>query len=134
MNLTLKKSGWGERLERLMIDLNPSVGVEALKKKIEEGVVSVFEVFCDEYSIGYFTARVDVLYDGSRDLVLLQAMSEVKGSTPIAHVTGVLLPELAKMNGCQKVRIHSSMRKLDYFLEREGFEFQESVFFKKVEA
>lgn len=132
MNVKAVKSGWTDRVGRLLDECRPMFGVEALKEKIEAGEVTAFETFVDELSVGFFLVRVDVLIDGRYELVLLHAVSEYKGKTPIAHILGVLLPNIAKEYGIKKVRVHSQMRKLDDFLERGGFQFQESVFVKEV--
>jgi len=132
MNVKAVKAQWTDRVGVLLDECKPLCGVDALKEKIQSGAVTVFETFIDEFSIGFFLVRVDVLIDGRYELVLLHAVSEVKGKTPIAHVLGVLLPGIAKEYGIKKVRVHSAMRKLDDFLEREGFAFQESVFVKDV--
>lgn len=133
MNVNVSSSPWCERLEKLMTSLELEVGLDALKKQVEEGNITAFEVFVDEISIGFFMVRIETLYNQARQLVLLHAVSEVKGKTPIAHITGALLPEIAKKCGVKTIRIHSTMRKLDDFLEHEGFKFSESVFIKRID-
>lgn len=130
--IAVKSSPWCERLEKLVTDLDPEVGLEAIKKNVEAGNLTAFEVFVEEISIGFFIARIEVLYNNRRELVLIHAVSEVKGKTPLAHIFGTLLPELARKHEISTIRIHSEQRKLDDFLERQGFEFAESVFVKRI--
>lgn len=132
MNITAKGCAWNDRLEALVTSLNPEIGVEAVKNQVEKNHFMPFEVFVDEVSIGFFVIRIDVTYDGKKELVHLFSLSEVKGRTPIHHVMGSLVMNIARDLGCQRVRVHSEIRKIDSFLEREGFEFRESVFVKEV--
>jgi hypothetical protein len=123
---------WNERIEKLVIELDPIVGVEALKLNVGNGTITAYEVFFDENSIGFFLARGETLWNGAKELVILHAVSEVKGRTPLSSLLSVFLPRLAKDQGYASIRIHSERRGLDAVLEETGFKFQETVFVKKV--
>ena len=132
MNITATQAVWNERLEKLLTQLDPVIPVSKIKEHVLAGTVLAFEVVAEEISVGFFLVRIEKLYNDDLELVVLHAMSEVKGHTPLSHIVSVMLPDMAKNYGAKSIRIHSEMRKMDCLLEREGFKFQESIFSKKV--
>ena len=132
MNVRSVQVPWNVRLEKLLEDMNPLIGVPILKKAVDEEKIAAFEVIADEVSIGFILVRIESLFNGDIELVVMHALSEIKGRSPLSHIVSVMLPDVAKHYGAKSIRIHSDMRKMDDFLEREGFRFMESIFVKKV--
>lgn len=126
------EASWCSRLENLVREMNPSIGVEAIKNAVELNKFKAFEVFINESSIGYLIARIDTLADGSREFVSLHSLSEVKGRTPLVMITSILLEVLAKKFACTSICCFSDRLGWDGVLKRAGFDYVESIHKKKV--
>lgn len=127
------EASWSSRLENLVREMNPSIGVEAIKNAVESNKFKAFEVFINESSIGFLIARIDTLADGSRQFVSLHSLSEVKGRTPLVMISSVLFEGLAKKYACTSICCFSDRPGWDGVLKRAGYEYRESIFIKKVE-
>ena len=131
-SVSITTAEWNDRLKKLVTELDRVVGMEAIKTHIVSGAISAYEVFFEKNSIGFFLTRGETLWNGAKELVILHALSEVKGKTPLSSLLSVFLPKLAADQGFESIRIHSERRGLDAVLEETGFKFQESVFTKRV--
>jgi len=116
----------------LLEKVNPVIGVETLRVMIEQGQLGLYEVACDNKPIGIFVTQLDLLKDGTRELVILHAVACDKPEIHLTSVLGKVFNDLAKSLNMKSIRIHSSKRGLDKLIESEGYEFLETVFFKKV--
>jgi len=123
---------WNTRLEALLKQLDPLLGVETLKRLQGERRIFTHEVIHGEKSLGFYIGRVDVLANGDRELVIMHAVSEVKGPKPLAHILSGIFPGVGLQLKCKRVRIHSETRKMDNLLESSGYQFTESVFTKEI--
>lgn len=128
---------WDDQASRLIKRLGESFHADALKKQVDEKRITLYEVVEGEgegrISLGIFFLRVDTLITGRRELVVMHGISEVpiKGA-PLSSVLGPFFDEIARCNGIQSVRIHSSRKGLDPLLEESGYEFIETVFRKTI--
>lgn len=132
MNLKILLCDWNERLSCLLDEIRDEKTKQAIKFRVENKRYLVFEVFLNEKSIGFLVCFIDRLLNDERQFVVMHALSEIKGNTPISHVASFGLDELAQRYCCKTVRIHSERRGLDKLLEKADYYFQESVFIRKV--
>lgn len=125
---------WDDQASRLIKRLGESFHADALKKQVDEKRVTLYEVVEGEgegrISLGIFFLRVDTLITDRRELVVMHAVSEVPAKTHLSSVLGPFFDMIARSNGIQSVRIHSSRKGLDPLLEESGYEFIETVFRK----
>lgn len=132
MNLIVRDTEWNERLQSLLTMLDPEIGVENLKRFIQEGKFFAHEVIYNGVSIGFYIFRIDTMSNGKRELVILHAISEIKGPKPLVHILNQIFPGVGMQYNCRRIRIHSESRKMDDLLEAGGFRFMESVFIKEI--
>ncbi len=103
-----------------------------IKTAAESGRVTILQVFFERILIGYLVAKIDTLFDGTKELAVFRALAVVKGKNPIAHVVSHGLREYARRLGLDSVRVHSDVRGLDALLEEAGYEFQENIFVTRI--
>jgi hypothetical protein len=132
MNLIVNQVGFSDRLRKLIIALDPEIGADALKSLIDSGKIFVHEVIYNAISVGFYIGRVDIMGNGQKELVIMHALSDVKGSKPLLHILNQIFPNVGAQLNCKRVRIHSETRKMDDLLESGGFKFLESVFVKDI--
>jgi hypothetical protein len=120
-------------IDKLLEKLDPQVGIEALKKRIAEKTIFLYDVLFDSKRLGIFIARIDTLYDGEKELVIMHAVSDFEIEHPLTSVLNPVFDSLAKELGIKSVRIHSERRGIDKLLEDSGYKFIENVFQKRVE-
>lgn len=126
--IELEQVLWNDRLEKLVQELKPVVGWEAIRDHVTSEAISAYEVYFDAVSIGYFLARESTLLNNEKQLVILHALAQVKGKTPLSSLLAVVIPGLAREKGYASVRIHSERRGMDALLEEAGYKFMENVF------
>lgn len=132
MQLFVRETDWNERIEKLLTALDPWLGVETTKRLIEEKRIVAHEVILNGYSVGFYIFRVDILENDSKELVIMHAISDVKGPKPLIHILNNIFSGVGQQLNCNRVRIHSETRKMDDLLEAGGYRFMESVFVKDI--
>lgn len=119
-------------VDPLLEKINPLVGVQALKAQIASGEIFLYGVFFDNKRLGIFIARIDVLLNGEKELVIMHASSDFEIERPLTSVLNPVFDGLANELKIKSVRIHSEHRGIDKLLEDSGYKFIESVFQKRL--
>jgi len=132
MNLIVREAEYNERIEKLLTALDPVLGVEVIKRLMQEKKILAHEVVCNGYSVGFYLFSVDELANGDRELVIRHAISDVKGPKPLIHILSQIFPGVGLQLKCKRVRIHSETRKMDDLLEAGNYRFMESIFIKDI--
>ncbi len=86
----------------------------------------------NEKRLGIFFARVDTLYTGEKELVILFGVAEKNIKQPLTSVLNPVFDELAKKVNIKTIRIHSERKGIDRLLEKNGYKFQETIFIKRI--
>ncbi len=132
MIVTVRARAWDEQVNVLAGRLNPAYGLVTLQELVERGEVQMYEVIIQETRLGVIITRIDAGYDGTRELVVMHAVSEIKTAQPLTSVLAPVFEKIAKIARADKVRIHSDRRGIDKLLEDNGYSFSETVFIKEV--
>lgn len=131
--VTVNEVAWNDEIETLVNRRLPiDIGTHTLRILTEQGRVQIYNILKDDLHLGYFFARVDVLPNGTRELAIMHGVSIAHTPKPFTHIISGIFPWIARQRNCQKLRIHSSQRKLDSLLEDNGLRFRESVFEREV--
>lgn len=134
MEIHAYKRTWDPQIEKAVRKLDPFCGVDAVRERVQSGHFQVFSIWFDREHLGVIFVRIDKRYDGAKELVLVYTVARDGISRPLTSYMGPVLDQIARNNGLPYIRIHSERRGIDRILEHSGYEFQESVFTKKVEA
>lgn len=123
---------WNVRLKDLMDELKPTVGTDAIRKAVENEQIGAFEVVVispegEKVFVGYFLTRVDVLWNGEQEMVVLHAVTEMKGKAPVEFCLASIFPAIAREKKIKTVRVHSQRKGLDVVMEKIGYQLEETV-------
>lgn len=132
MIVTVRARAWDEQVNALAKRLNPVYGLAALQGLVDRGEVKLYDVIVQDNRLGVIITRIDTGYNGTRELVVMHAVSEVKPAQPLTSVLAPVFEAIAKTAGADKVRVHSDRRGIDKLLEDNGYSFSETVFIKEV--
>ena len=86
----------------------------------------------NEERLGIFFARIDTLYNGEKELVIMFAVSEEKIEIPLTSVLNPVFDELAKVASIKTIRMHSQHRGIDKMLGKNGYNFSETIYIKRI--
>jgi len=132
MTIKVNRIPWGPGIPELLTRLDTSMRVTTIQLGIENETFTLFEVVFEGKRLGILLTRLDVTFDGEKELVVMFAVSEFKTSFPFSSLLGPVYEEIARSHGAKRIRTHSSRRGVDRLLEQNGYEFIESVFIKEV--
>jgi len=130
--VNIKQIPFDTSVEPLIEKINPVVGIQALKELISAGKIYLYGVFFDNKRLGVFIARVDILFNGEKELVIMHASSDFNIERPLTSVLNPVFDSLAKETNIKLIRIHSEQRGIDKLLGDSGYKFIESVFQKRL--
>lgn len=125
--LEIKGAEVDPMFEKLYHDYYPSADFEPIKTAANTGQVVILQVFFERVLLGYLVARMDVLFNGAKELAVIRALAIQKGRNPIEHILSHGLKEFGKRLGVDSVRIHSDTKGLTALAEEAGYEFLETV-------
>lgn len=133
MNVSVRQKNWDDLAERLVKKLNPVVGVDVIRDSVNSKRVALYEVKADGFVLGIFLARVDILENGERQLVIMHAIAEYNVKQSLTSVLNPFFDEIARGHKIKSIRIHSERPGMDKVLKKNGYKFSESVFIKNLE-
>lgn len=109
--------------------LYTAISKDVIKENIEKGFLKLYGVFADSFLIGCFISRIDLNFDGTQDLVIMHVFTMYdRADLNFLSTLNVIFDKLA--DG-RDIRIHSQRRGADIYLEKNGYEFMETVFIKR---
>lgn len=130
--IDLKRICWDANVEELIKWLNPVYGIEVLKRNVETGLLSIFEIVCDSNRIAILVTRVDTLLNGNRELVIMHAVGNFENSNNLVSILNPVFDTLARMHKVTIIRVHTQRKGMDALLEENGYKFSENVYKKEL--
>jgi hypothetical protein len=129
--VTASRKPFNEENHRALLEkINPAVGVETLIGLLHRERITLFEVHADGLLLGIFLARVDTLWNGEKELVIMHASAVIKPPFPMTSVLNPLFDQVARDHGLKAIRVHSDKKGLDRIMEENGYIYQEAVYRK----
>lgn len=132
ITIDVRRIPYGLDVEQLIEKLQPDCGITALKKHIENGMLSVYEITREEKRLAILITRIDTLLDDSQELVIMHAIGSFGTVKNLVSILGPAFDELAKLHQVKAVRVHTDRRGMDKLLEDNGYKYQESIFKKRL--
>ena len=130
--IDLNRIRWDAKVEELIKQLNPVYGIEALKKNVETGLLSIFELIREGKRFAILVTRVDTVLNGNRELVIMHAVGDFENSNNLVSILNPVFDTLAVMHKVKIIRVHTQRKGMDALLEENGYEFYENVYKKEL--
>ncbi len=129
--VTARPVPWFEGAREMIARADPG-GPEVLdhiEQEIKANRLTLFEVRDEWELIGIFSARWAIQYNGERHLLIIHgvALKEEEGFSLMVAMKEPIR-SIAKQCGCSRVEVHTRRRGMERLIERNGYEFQETIF------
>jgi hypothetical protein len=130
--IDLNRIRWDANVEELIQRLNPIYGIEALRRNVATGFLSIFEIVTEGRRIAILVTRVDTLLNGNQELVIMHAVGNFETSQNLVSILNPVFDTLARMHKVKIIRVHTQRKGMDALLEENGYNFCESVYKKEL--
>lgn len=104
-----------------------------LQNQLASNRLTLFRVLEDGEFVGIFTSRWAKMFNGDRHLLIIHGVA-VDERRNFLRLVQHPVKEIAKDLGCSAIQIHIKRPGLAHQLKVDGYEFQESIFVRKVGA
>lgn len=130
--IDLNRIRWDTGVEELIQQVNPIYGIEALRRNVATGLLSIFEIASDNKRIAILVTRVDTLLNGNRELVIMHAAGNFENSNNLVSILNPVFDTLARMHKVKIIRVHTQRKGMDALLEENGYHFCENIYKKEL--
>ena len=134
--VSYEKSDWFEEARELIqrSERGTPDHLDWIENQIRSGGILLYRVKGNEPGqlLGIFTARPETLYNGERELMVIHAVEVEPTETPYICTLFPVIHDLAAKSGFVSWRVHADRPGMAKRLLQHGFEYQETVFVRKV--
>ena len=121
-----------EQTKKLLADNYDEKTAQSIGRDIENGFLSVFDVYAEIEYVGIIVCRKEVLHDGQVCLVICHAVAVAGIRTPLHDVLGSSLVDFAKEYKFDVIRFHAERPGVAKMLEKYDYKITEVIFTKSV--